>query len=66
MSYSTCACSLTLKLHDRWNSQGTCVATTRGGGGGDDSNIKMPGCVCWVSVYVPILNDTLIVKTYPY
>ena len=31
---------------------------TPGGGGGGDSNIKMPGCVCWVSENVPILNGT--------
>ena len=29
-----------------------------GGGGGGDSNMKMPGCVCWVSENVPISNDT--------
>ena len=27
------------------------------GGGGGDSNIKMPGCVCWGSENVPILKD---------
>ena len=37
-----------------------------GGGGGGGSNMKMPGCKYQESENVPILNDTLICKTYPY
>ena len=36
------------------------------GGGGGDSNIKMPGCVCFGSEKRPILNDTLSCNTYLY
>ena len=35
-------------------------------GGGGDSNMKMPGCVCWVSENGPILNGTFSCITYPY
>ena len=31
-----------------------------------DSNIKMPGCVCFVFENRPILNETLSCKTHPY
>ena len=34
-------------------------------GGGGDSNIKMPGYVCWVSENVPILKDTSSCKNIP-
>ena len=30
-----------------------------------DSNIEMPGCLCWVSENVPILNDTLSCQNIP-
>ena len=33
---------------------------------GGDSNMKMPGCVCWVSENLPILNGTFSHLTYPY
>ena len=33
---------------------------------GGDSNMKMPGCVCWVSENLPILNGTFSRITYPY
>ena len=36
------------------------------GGGGGDSNVKMPGCVCWVYEKGPILNDSFRYKTYPH
>ena len=32
----------------------------------EDSNMKMPGCVCEESENVPKLNDTLVGKTYSY
>ena len=35
-------------------------------GPGDDSNMKMPRCVCWVSQNIPILNGTLSRITYLY
>ena len=38
----------------------------RGKAQGGDFNIKMPRCVCLVSENIPILNDTLSCKTYPY
>ena len=31
----------------------------------EDSNIKMPGCVCWGSENAPILNDTSSCKNIP-
>ena len=38
----------------------------RGGGGCvGDSNMKMPGRVCWVSENLPILNDTFSRKKIP-
>ena len=34
-------------------------------GEGGDSNIKMSGCLCWVSENAPILNETSSYKNIP-